>query len=81
MNKVDLNNLTYYGNEKIRVNWKDSIGEKIPFQYDDIKGELEIVDYDSINRIFVHASIVYSSIRITFNCKSSNLNIFNISIF
>ena len=30
MNKVDLNNLTYYGNEKIRVNWKDSIGEKIP---------------------------------------------------
>lgn len=50
MNKVDLNNLTYYGNEKIRVNWKDSIGEKIPFQYDDIKGELEIVVYDSINK-------------------------------
>ena len=48
MNKVDLNNLTYYGNEKIIVNWKDSIGEKIPFQYDDIKGELEIVDYDSM---------------------------------
>ena len=50
MNDIDLSNLIYYSDKKTRVNWNESIGKKIPFQYDDIKGELEIIDYDTVNK-------------------------------
>ena len=33
--------------------WKDSIGLKIPFEYDDIKGEFEIIGYEHPDKIYV----------------------------
>ncbi|HAT4302324.1 TPA: hypothetical protein I9089_002431 [Clostridium perfringens] len=42
MRKVFLENLPKKGN---RINWKESIGYKVPFVYDDIEGEIEIIDY------------------------------------
>ena len=44
--QIDLRNLPRKNN---LINWKESIGCKVPFQYDDIKGEVEIIGYDIIN--------------------------------
>lgn len=45
MKKIFLDNLPKRGNTN-QINWKASIGYKVKFIYDDIKGEIEIVDYD-----------------------------------
>jgi hypothetical protein len=65
----------YLTNDKI--NWKKSIGYKVKFVYDDIEGEVEIVDYNSMNRnIFLKYKdyqpfeIVASSFR---NCSLGGL--------
>ena len=34
---------------KSRIDWKSNIGKSVKFIYDDIKGEVEIVDYDGVN--------------------------------
>lgn len=44
MKKVFLDNLPKYG---INVNWKESVSHKVKFIYDDICGEIEIIDYDN----------------------------------
>lgn len=48
---IDLSDLPVWGKsgkaKKGTINWKDSIGCKCKFKYDDIKGEVEIVDYTS----------------------------------
>lgn len=45
MRKVFLDELPRYKGQEGRINWKESIGYKIPFIYDDIEGELLVVDY------------------------------------
>ena len=47
MKKVFLENLPTGGKylPKHGINWKESVGYKVPFIYDDIKGEIEIIDY------------------------------------
>lgn len=42
--QIDLRNLPRKNN---LINWKESIGCKVPFQYDDIKGEVEIIGYNA----------------------------------
>ena len=46
---VDLEELEKYkeGKYKGKINWKNNIGKKVSFVYEDIEGELEIIDYDS----------------------------------
>lgn len=48
MRKVFLDKLPIWkkGKNKGGINWRESIGYKVRFQYDDINGELEIVDYE-----------------------------------
>ena len=43
MRKVFLDDLPIRGNK--RINWQKSIGYKVRFIYDDIEGEVEIIDY------------------------------------
>ena len=47
MRKVFLDELPRGGRyiKKNSINWKESIGSKVKFVYDDIEGEIEIVDY------------------------------------
>ena len=47
MRKVFLDELPKweYGTNKGRINWKESIGHKVNFIYDDVQGEVEILDY------------------------------------
>lgn len=45
-NKVFLNDLPKNGD---RINWKESIGHEVKFTYEEIKGELRIVDYNIEN--------------------------------
>ena len=46
---IDLDKLEKYkeGKYKGKINWKNNIGKKVSFVYEDIEGELEIIDYDS----------------------------------
>ncbi|EPB8173244.1 hypothetical protein ACRTAL_002422 [Clostridium perfringens] len=50
MRKVFLENLPKKGD---RINWKESIGYKVPFVYDDIEGEIKIIDYITKDRKLV----------------------------
>lgn len=47
MRKVFLEDLPRWedGTNKGRINWGESIGHKVKFIYDDVQGEVEIVDY------------------------------------
>lgn len=47
-NKVFLDELPRRGKTN-QINWEKSVGKKINFIYDNIKGELKIVNYDSKN--------------------------------
>lgn len=46
---IDLDKLEKYkeGKYEGKINWKNNIGKKVSFIYEDIEGKLEIVDYDS----------------------------------
>lgn len=48
-NWIDLSDLPRWesGRYKGKINWKESVGYKCKFKYDDIEGEIEIVDYTS----------------------------------
>lgn len=48
--KVFLEELIKRGNGDATINWLKSIGYKVRFTYDDIEGEIEIIDYDTDNR-------------------------------
>lgn len=52
MRKVFLDGLPRIekGTNVGKINWKESVGYKIKFVYDDIEGEIEIVDYKKENR-------------------------------
>ena len=49
MRKVFLDELPRWksGVNKFKINWKEAIGYKVHFIYDDIEGEIEIVDYNT----------------------------------
>lgn len=47
MRKVFLENLPHKGK---LIDWKNSAGYKVPFIYEDIKGEVEIIYYDKTTR-------------------------------
>ena len=42
---VDLSNLPRIKENGIRISWEKSVGYKVPFVYNDIKGEIEILEY------------------------------------
>ena len=55
---IDFSNLPIWkkgeGNHKEGIiKWINSIGYKIPFVYDNINGELEIIDYDIKTQYFI----------------------------
>lgn len=60
MRKVFLDNLPRKGKQ---IDWKNSKGYKIKFTYDDIEGELFIIDYMSKNR--------QSYVIIEYNCNEN----------
>ena len=47
-NWIDLSELPRWesGSNKGKINWKESVRYRCKFKYDDIEGEIEIVDYD-----------------------------------
>ena len=47
MREVFLDDLPRWGKytSTDRINWKDSVGCKVKFIYDDIEGEIEVIDY------------------------------------
>lgn len=60
MRKVFLENLPKRGN---LINWRESIGYKVPFIYDDIEGEVEILEY-SLNKNKLNIKYKNKSIKI-----------------
>ncbi|MCX0396930.1 hypothetical protein LI014_06030 [Clostridium perfringens] len=64
MKKIFLEKLP---RNKDKINWKGSIGCKVPFIYDDIKGEIEIIDYLCCK----------SKLKIKYNNKSTEMTIGN----
>ena len=66
MRKVFLDELpkNKYGNKQ-RIDWENSIGYKVKFIYDDIEGEVEIIDYIKENQ--------HPSIYIYYNNKSHRI--------
>ena len=52
---IDLSDLPRKGKS---IDWKNSIGYKCKFKYDDIKGEVEIVDYKKDK----HSKLIIKSI-------------------
>lgn len=56
MKKMNLESLPKHkkGKNKGKINWNETIGLKVPFIYDDIEGEIEIIDYNKdIEKLFV----------------------------
>ena len=47
MREIDTNNLIRYqtGKYKGKIDWSNNIGSKLPFKYNNQKGEIEIIDY------------------------------------
>lgn len=63
---LDTSNLTTYqsGNYKGKINWKNNIGKELYFEYDDISGHIEIMDYKRENSSG-HITIKYQDNIIT----------------
>ena len=67
MKKVFLNNLPKKKHgDKLVIDWKNSIGYKVRFIYDDTQGEFEIIDYIKSR---------YSKIILKYNNKYFNIRI------
>ena len=67
MKKVFLNNLPKKKHgDKLVIDWKNSIGYKVRFIYDDTQGEFEIIDYIKSR---------YSKIILKYNNKYFNIKI------
>lgn len=65
MKKVFIENLPKwsFGPHKDRVNWKESVGGIVKFIYDQIQGEIKIVDYKQDNIIVIQFNEEYFSIK------------------
>ena len=48
--EVFLDNLPKKGNTVKNIDWKNAVGLTVPFVYNDINGELEIIEYDKDNK-------------------------------
>ncbi|NFH00786.1 hypothetical protein FC831_10750 [Clostridium botulinum] len=57
-----------YGANKGKINWKESVGYKVHFIYDNIDGYIELIDYDKIGS---YIKIKYKNI--IYDIKSSGL--------
>ena len=76
MKKVFLDDLPRkkYG-ENERINWKESIGYKIKFIYENIEGEIEIVDYyKKNNKEYLKVKYIKNILEIR-TCSVSNCNL------
>lgn len=61
--EIDLSVLPKRKGKMNKIDWKNSIGYKINFTYDDIKGEIEIIEYDKkTNNITILFENKYSKI-------------------
>lgn len=54
-----------HGTHKDKINWQESIGYKVKFIHDDIKGEIQIKDYQKIGQV----------VTIIYNNKIKNLHV------
>ena len=69
MRKVFLDDLPHKGK---LIDWINSIGYKFKFIYDDVKGELEIIDYNQKNHklnVKYNNNIYYINTDSVLNCK------------
>lgn len=64
--KVFLDDLPKHkGTNNGKINWKKSIGHKIKFIYDDIEGEIEVVDYQAKGQYLYMKYLGYDLLKIT----------------
>ena len=50
MRKMFIENLPKrQGRNRKEIDWKNTIGYKVKFVYDDIEGEVEIIDYENLH--------------------------------
>lgn len=56
---INLNNLPKY---KGRINWSESVGKDVYFEYENIKGYVRIIEYDKYNQV----------LTIKYKCKIKN---------
>lgn len=70
MRKVYLDNLPKRGKQ---IDWKNSIDHKVRFVYDDIEGEIEIVDYDGR-----YLTLIFDNKK--FNIQSGSLKSCQLSV-
>ena len=65
-NWIDLSDLPRWesGKNKGKINWKESVGYKCKFKYDDIEGEIEIVDYDKETKMLMIKYLNYDLFNI-----------------
>jgi len=81
LKKLFSDNLPRYekGCYKNNINWKESIGYKVKFIYDDIKGEIEIIKYyrDNKNRSYIdikyNNNIISTTITGLLKCQIGEL--------
>jgi len=74
LRKVFLDDLPKWGKEghgnENTINWKDSIGHKIKFIYDNIEGEIKIIDYYKINNKKYFLKVIYNNNIISINIQN-----------
>lgn len=68
-NWIDLSDLPRWesGSYKGKINWKESVGYKCKFKYDDIEGEIEIVGYDKEARMLMIKYLNYDLFEINYS--------------
>lgn len=69
MKKVFLDDLPRWesGKNKGQINWKESIGYKVKFEYDNIKDKFEIISYNKINN---QCEILYNKKKVNIQTGS-----------
>jgi DNA-directed RNA polymerase subunit RPC12/RpoP len=70
MRKVFLENLPKWesGLHKDKINWKETVGFKVKFTYEDIEGEVEIIEYKKDRQLlyFKYNNEVYNTVTKSF---------------
>ena len=60
MRKMFIENLPRrHGRNGKEIDWKNTIGYKVKFVYDDIEGEVEIIDYENLHVKFLYNNKTY----------------------
>ena len=72
MRKMFIENLPRrQGRDGKEIDWKNTIGYKVKFVYDDVEGEVEIIDYENLHVKFSYNNKTYDIL--TGNFRRCNL--------